>query len=224
MLKEIAVDKALRNVRCDISKAAKETGRDPAAIELIAVSKSQPASLAQVALDAGHQHFGENRVQEAQKKWPTLKALYPETQLHLIGPLQTNKGSDAVSLFDVIQTLDREKLAKTLAREMDSQNRRPKVFIQVNTGDEPQKSGVRLKDVDGFIEKCLNKYALPVVGLMCIPPVNENPAFHFALLRKTAKRNGLAKLSMGMSADYHTAVRFGATHVRVGTAIFGSRV
>ena len=211
-------------MRREISKAAKETGRDPEAIELIAVSKSHPASLAQAALDACHLHFGENRIQEAQGKWPSLKAAYPDTTLHLIGPLQTNKAAAAVALFDVIQTLDREKLAKTLAREMDSQNRRPKVFIQVNTGDEPQKSGVRLKDVDGFIEKCLNKYALPVVGLMCIPPVNENPAFHFALLRKTAKRNGLAKLSMGMSADYHTAVRFGATHVRVGTAIFGSRV
>lgn len=224
MIQEIAVDKALRNVRCDISKAAKETGRDPAAIELIAVSKSQPSSLAKAALDAGHQHFGENRVQEAQNKWPTLKEIYPETQLHLIGSLQTNKVSDAISLFDVIHTLDREKLAKTLALKMDSQNRRPQVFIQVNTGDEPQKSGVRLKDIDVFVDKCLKEYDLPIVGLMCIPPINEPPALHFALLSKIAERNGLLKLSMGMSADYQTAVRLGATHVRVGTAIFGSRV
>ena len=224
MIQETAVDKALRDVRCEISKAAKESGRDPEAIELIAVSKSHPASLAQAALDACQRHFGENRVQEAQGKWPSLKTAYCDTTLHLIGPLQTNKAAAAVALFDVIQTLDRDKLAKTLAREIDIQNRRPQVFIQVNTGDEPQKSGVRLSAIDAFIEKCLNEYALPVVGLMCIPPINENPAPHFALLGKIAKRNGLAKLSMGMSADYQVAVRLGATHVRVGTAIFGSRV
>ena len=152
------------------------------------------------------------------------KTAYPDTTLHLIGPLQTNKAAAAVSVFDVIQTLDRDKLAKNLAREMDRQNRRPQIFIQVNTGDEPQKSGVRLKDVDAFIEKCLHEYTLPIVGLMCIPPVNENPALHFALLSKIGKRNSLSNRSMGMSADYKTAVRFGATHVRVGTAIFGSRV
>ena len=224
MDQDIAVLKALLDVGRGISEAARETGRDPEAIELIAVSKSQPASLAQAALNAGHLHFAENRVQEAQAKWPSLKTAYPDTTLHLIGPLQTNKAAAAVSVFDVIQTLDRDKLAKNLAREMDRQNRRPRIFIQVNTGDEPQKSGVRLKDVDGFIEKCLHEYTLPIVGLMCIPPVNENPALHFALLSKIGERNSLSNFSMGMSADYQTAVRLGATHVRVGTAIFGSRV
>ena len=141
----------------------------------------------------------------------------------MIGPLQTNKAAAAVSVFDVIQTLDRDKLAKNLAREMDRQNRRPQIFIQVNTGDEPQKSGVRLEETDHFIESCLKEYGLPVVGLMCIPPKYDNPALHFSLLCKIAERNGLSRLSMGMSADYQTAVRFGATHVRVGTAIFGSR-
>lgn len=224
MQQTASIDKALEDVRRKILEAATETERDPDEISLIAVSKSQPKELAVTALRAGHRAFGENRVQEAQAKWPSLMTSYPDITLHLIGQLQTNKAAAAVALFDVIQTLDRDKLAKALAREMDTQNRCPQVFIQVNTGDEPQKSGVRLSDIDAFTEKCLNEYALPVVGLMCIPPVNENPALHFALLRKIAKRNGLAKLSMGMSADYHTAVRFGATHVRVGTAIFGSRV
>ena len=187
MDQDIAVRKALRNVRCNISEAARETGRDPEAVELIAVSKSQPASLAQAALNAGHLHFAENRVQEAQSKWPSLKTAYPDTTLHLIGPLQTNKAAAAVSVFDVIQTLDRDKLAKNLAREMDRQNRRPQIFIQVNTGDEPQKSGVRLKDVDGFIEKCLHEYTLPIVGLMCIPPVNENLHFILLYLAKLAR-------------------------------------
>lgn len=210
-------------VRARIESAANDTGRDPGAVSLIAVSKSHPAAAAQAALEAGHRAFGENRVQEAHDKWPSLKSMYPDAAVHLIGPLQTNKTADAVALFDVIQTLDREKLARTLAREMERLDRRPALFIQVNTGEEPQKAGVLPLDADPFIEKCRAEYGLPVTGLMCIPPVGENPALHFALLADIAARNGLDRLSMGMSADYETAVRLGATEVRVGTAIFGAR-
>ena len=203
--------------------AAREAGRDPAAVSLVAVSKSHPGGLARAALEAGHRVFGENRVQEAQEKWPSLKADFPDAELHLIGPLQTNKAEDAVALFDVIQTLDREKLARILAKEMEKQGRRPALFIQVNTGEEPQKAGVLPADADAFVALCRNALGLPVVGLMCIPPVDENPALHFAFLGEIAERNGLGRLSMGMSADYETAVRLGATEVRVGTAIFGAR-
>lgn len=222
---EPAVDVAanLAAVRARIDAAANDVGRDPAGVSLIAVSKSHPGSAARAALDAGHRVFGENRVQEAQEKWPPLKADYPEAEIHLIGPLQTNKTADAVELFDVIQTLDREKLARALAKEMDRLDRRPALFVQVNTGEEPQKAGVLPLDADGFIDKCRTEFDLPVAGLMCIPPVDENPALHFALLADMAARNGLARLSMGMSADFETAVRLGATEVRVGTAIFGAR-
>ena len=213
----------LTAVRDRISAAAKDVGRDPADISLIAVSKSHPADRARAALAAGHRVFGENRVQEAQEKWPPLKEAFSESALHLIGPLQTNKAGDAVALFDVIQTLDREKLARVLAGEIDKQGRRPDLFVQVNTGEEEQKAGVMPLDADGFIGKCVDEYSLPVVGLMCIPPVDENPALHFALLADIAKRNGLTRLSMGMSADFETGVRLGATEVRVGTAIFGAR-
>lgn len=206
-----------------ITAAAADAGRDAASVSLIAVSKSHPASAASAALAAGHRVFGENRVQEAQEKWPALKTDYPDAVVHLIGPLQTNKTADAVALFDVIQTLDREKLARTLAKEMARLERRPDLFVQVNTGEEPQKAGVLPLDADDFIAKCRDELGLPVVGLMCIPPVDENPALHFALLADMAARNGLARLSMGMSADYETAVRLGATEVRVGTAIFGTR-
>lgn len=218
---EIAAN--LDGVLAEIAAAAANVGRDPDAVSLIAVSKSHPAARAAAALQAGHRVFGENRVQEAHEKWPALREAFSDSTLHLIGPLQSNKTGDAVALFDVIQTLDREKLAGTLAREMDRQDRRPDLFIQVNTGEEPQKAGVLPKDVDDFIAKCRNDYALPVIGLMCIPPVDENPALHFALLGEIADRNGLDRLSMGMSADYPSAVRLGATEVRVGTAIFGTR-
>ena len=206
-----------------ISVAAMDVERDPASISLVAVSKSHPASAAAIALGLGHCVFGENRVQEAQEKWPALKAEYPDAAIHLIGPLQTNKTADAVALFDVIQTLDREKLALTLAKEMERLDRRPDLFIQINTGEEPQKAGVLPLDADDFIKKCRDEMGLPVVGLMCIPPVDENPALHFALLSDMAARNGIDRLSMGMSADFESAVRLGATEVRVGTAIFGTR-
>ena len=213
----------LAAVQANIAAAANDVGRDPAGVSLIAVSKSHPAAAAAVALAAGHRVFGENRVQEAQDKWPPLKDDYPQANVHLIGPLQTNKTADAVALFDVIQTLDREKLAKSLAKEMDRLDRRPDLFVQVNTGEEPQKAGILPLDADAFIEKCRTNYDLPVAGLMCIPPADENPALHFALLADMAARNELQRLSMGMSADYETAVRLGATEVRVGTAIFGAR-
>ena len=167
--------------------------------------------------------FGENRVQEAQEKFPSLKAEYPDLELHLIGPLQTNKARDAVVLFDVIQSVDRDRLAASLAKEMEKAGKRPACFIQVNTGEEPQKAGVLPADVDSFVATCRDIYKLPVVGLMCIPPVDEEPALHFALLTKMAARNGLAQISMGMSADYEMAVKLGATHVRVGSALFGAR-
>jgi len=210
-------------VQAKIAEAATDAGRDPAAVSLIAVSKSHPGSAAAAALAAGHRVFGENRVQEAQEKWPPLKADYPDAVVHLIGPLQTNKTADAVALFDVIQTLDREKLARSLAKEIDRLGRAPDLFVQVNTGEEPQKAGVLPLEADSFIKKCRDEMGLPVVGLMCIPPIDENPALHFALLADMAARNGLHRLSMGMSADFETAVRLGATEVRVGTAIFGTR-
>ena len=173
-------------------------------------------------LDAGQRVFGENRVQEAEEKFPALKAGYPDLKLHLIGPLQTNKAREAVALFDVIQSVDRERLAATLAKEMERGGRRPDCYIQVNTGEEAQKAGVLPAEVDAFVAACRDTHKLPITGLMCIPPVDEEPALHFALLAKMAARNGLATISMGMSADYETAVRLGATHVRVGTALFGS--
>ena len=187
------------------------------------MSKTHGPERVRELLDAGHRVFGENRVQEAEGKFPDLKAAFPDLELHLIGPLQTNKARDAVALFDVIQSVDRERLAAALVKEMDKLGRRPACYIQVNTGEEPQKAGILPKDVDAFVALCRDQYKLPVVGLMCIPPVDEEPALHFTLLGKMAARNGLAKLSMGMSADYETAVRLGATHVRVGSALFGSR-
>ena len=167
--------------------------------------------------------FGENRVQEAEEKFPALKAGYPDLKLHLIGPLQTNKAREAVALFDVIESVDRERLAATLAKEMARSGRRPDCYIQVNTGEEPQKAGVLPAEVDAFVAACRDTHKLPITGLMCIPPVDEEPAPHFALLAKMVARNGLATISMGMSADYETAIRLGATHVRVGTALFGQR-
>ena len=213
----------LAAVRTQIDRAARDAERDPAAVALIAVGKVQPLERVEAALLAGHRVFGENRVQEAKSKWPGFKARYPDVQLHLIGPLQTNKVREAVELFDVIQTVDREKLARELAKEMDKRGRRLACYIQVNTGEEEQKAGVSPGDADAFIALCRDQLDLPVVGLMCIPPVDAEPALHFAMLREIAKRNGLTGLSMGMSGDFETAVALGATHVRVGTAIFGAR-
>jgi hypothetical protein len=206
-----------------IGQAARAAGRDPADVTLVAVSKTHGADRVRELVAAGHRTFGENRVQEAQEKFPTLKSEFPDLQLHLIGPLQTNKAREAVALFDVVQSVDREKLAATLAKEMARAGKRPDCFIQVNTGEEPQKAGVLPADVDSFVVACRDTHKLPIVGLMCIPPLDEEPALHFALLAKIAARHGLPKLSMGMSADYETAVRLGATHVRVGSALFGQR-
>ncbi|MGE5151002.1 MAG: YggS family pyridoxal phosphate-dependent enzyme, partial [Rhodospirillaceae bacterium] len=203
--------------------AAKAAGRQAGDVTLVAVSKTHGPERVRELLAAGHRIFGENRVQEAQEKFPALKAEYPDLELHLIGPLQTNKARDAVALFDVIQSVDRERLAGTLAKEMERTGKRPPCFIQVNTGEEEQKAGILPADLDAFVASCRDVHKLPVVGLMCIPPVDEEPALHFALLRKMAERNGLTKVSMGMSADYETAVRLGATHVRVGSALFGAR-
>lgn len=213
----------LAEVSRRIAEAARAASRQPADVTLVAVSKTHGADRVRELLDVGHRIFGENRVQEAQGKFPELKAAWPDLELHLIGPLQTNKARDAVALFDVIQSVDREKLATALVKEMDRLDRRPPCYIQVNTGEEPQKAGILPKDLDAFVAACRDQYQLPVVGLMCIPPVDEEPALHFALLAKMAARNGLAKLSMGMSSDYETAVRLGATHVRVGSALFGAR-
>jgi pyridoxal phosphate enzyme (YggS family) len=192
-------------------------------VTLVAVSKTHGAERVRELLEAGQRVFGENRVQEAEEKFPALKAVYPDIELHLIGPLQTNKTRDAVALFDVIQSVDRERLAATLAKEMARAGRRPQCYIEVNTGEEAQKAGVLPGDVDAFVAACREIHKLPVVGLMSIPPLDEEPALHFALLAKIAARNGLSRISMGMSADYETAVRLGATHVRVGTALFGER-
>ena len=194
-----------------------------AAPTLVAVSKRQPDNRIEAALVAGHRVFGENRVQEAQERWAERRDLYPDLKLHLIGPLQTNKAADAVALFDVIEVVDRPKLARSLSTEMASQGRHLPCYVQVNTGEEDQKSGIRPKEADDFINFCQNECDLDIVGLMCIPPVDEEPAMHFALLRTIAERNILPCLSMGMSGDYEEAVRFGATSVRVGSAIFGSR-
>ncbi len=213
----------LEDVRARIDEAARSSGRDPDDITLIAVSKTFPPEAIEPVLAAGQRHFGENRVQEAREKWPALKEKYPDVTLHLIGPLQTNKVKYAVRLFDVIHTVDRPKLAAELAREMEKRGRRLPVFVQVNTGEEPQKAGVLPREADAFIEQCRNEYGLDVIGLMCIPPVDEEPALHFALLEKIARRHGLKNLSMGMSHDFETAIAFGATHVRVGSAIFGPR-
>jgi pyridoxal phosphate enzyme (YggS family) len=212
----------LDEVRRRIAAAAQEAGRDPAQVTLVAVSKVHGAEAVAAALAAGQDVFGENRVQEAQAKFPDLKAAHPDLRLHLIGPLQTNKVKDAVALFDVIETVDRPKLAGALAREAAKQGRRPACYVQVNTGEEPQKAGVLPSEADDLVAEC-RRLDLDLRGLMCIPPVDEEPSLHFAFLREIARRNGLDGLSMGMSGDYETAVRFGATLVRVGTGIFGAR-
>ncbi len=210
-------------VRGEIRKAALGNQRKPEDVTLIAVSKTFPAEAIVPVLEAGQRVFGENRVQEAKAKWPGLRERYAGIELHLIGPLQSNKAKEAVALFDAIHTVDRPKIAEALAAEIEKQGRKPKLFIEVNTGGEPQKAGVLPENADAFILTCREQYGLSIEGLMCIPPFDQPPAPHFALLAKIAARNGLAKLSMGMSADYPSAIAFGASHVRVGSAIFGER-
>ncbi|MEL7301608.1 MAG: YggS family pyridoxal phosphate-dependent enzyme [Pseudomonadota bacterium] len=212
----------LADIEARISTAEAVAGRPAGSVELIAVSKVQPSDRVEAVLHEGHRIFGENRVQEAQGKWPAWKETHPGISLHLLGPLQSNKARAAMALFDVIHTLDRPKLARAIARIAQEEGACPDLFIQVNTGDEPQKAGVSPAETDAFVAEC-RALDLPVIGLMCIPPVEEEPALHFALLAKIAARNGLKGLSMGMSADFETAVRLGATHVRVGSAIFGAR-
>jgi pyridoxal phosphate enzyme (YggS family) len=212
----------LMAVRSAIAAAELDGQRPQGAVTLVAVSKTHDADHIRPTLDAGQRVFGENRVQEAQGKWPALREAFPDIELHLIGPLQSNKAKEAVALFDVIETVDRPKIAQALAEEMAKQDRKPQCLVQINTGLEPQKAGIPPEEADLFITACKD-LGLPVVGLMCIPPADENPAPHFALLREIARRNELSVLSMGMSGDYQTAVALGATHVRVGTAIFGSR-
>jgi len=213
----------LADVKSRVAAAAEADGRKSDKINLIAVSKTKPAALIRAAIMAAHRVFGENRLQETEEKWPTLKEEFNDVKLHLIGPLQRNKVKRSLQLFDTIETVDRQKLASTIAREMDQSGLRPDCFLQVNTGEETQKSGVIPEELDAFVVLCRDELELPVRGLMCLPPKNEEPALHFGLLRELARRNGLDQLSMGMTADFETAIRYGATHVRVGTAIFGGR-
>jgi len=213
----------LDDVRERLKAAAAMAGREASAVTLVAVSKTFGPEAITPVIAAGQRVFGENRVQEAKAKWPALKAAHPGLELHLVGPLQTNKVEEAVKLFDVIETIDREKLARAVAKEMARQGSRPRLFIQVNTGEEPQKAGIGPRETNALVELCRSELGLQIEGLMCVPPIEEEPALHFALLRKIAERNGLKALSMGMSSDFETAIALGATHVRVGSAIFGSR-
>jgi len=213
----------LAAVRDQIAAACRDAGRDPATVTLVAVSKTFGAEAIEPVIAAGQRVFGENRVQEAKAKWPPLIARHGGIELHLVGSLQSNKAKEAVALFDAIHSVDRPSLAEALAKEIARQGRKPLLFAEINTGAEPQKAGVLPQDADGFLAACRDRYGLVISGLMCIPPADEAPAPHFALTAKIAKRNGLKLLSMGMSADFPTAIAFGATHVRVGTAIFGAR-
>ncbi|HMM64693.1 MAG TPA: YggS family pyridoxal phosphate-dependent enzyme [Mesorhizobium sp.] len=213
----------LATVRASIAAAAREAKRPEGAVTLVAVSKTFGAEAIRPVLEAGQRVFGENRVQEAQTKWPALREEFPGIELHLIGPLQSNKARDAVALFDVIETVDREKIAAELAREIAKQGRTLRLYVQVNTGSEPQKAGIEPKEAVAFVKRCREVHGLDIEGLMCIPPAGENPGPHFALLEKLARQAGVERLSMGMSGDYETAVAFGATSVRVGSAIFGGR-
>jgi pyridoxal phosphate enzyme (YggS family) len=219
---ESAADK-LRHVKDAIAASARRANRAPESVELIAVSKTFDADAIRPVILEGQQVFGENRVQEAERKWPALRAEFANIKLHLIGPLQSNKAEEAVALFDAIHTLDRPKIARAIAGEMAKQGRTLELFVQVNTGEEPQKAGVLPREAKGFVDLCRNELRLPIAGLMCIPSVEEEPAVHFAFLAKLASEMGLKGLSMGMSADFETAIAFGATHVRVGSAIFGKR-
>ena len=213
----------LDHVRSEIARACREGGRDSAEVTLVAVSKTFGAEAIEPVIAAGQRVFGENRVQEAKSKWPPLLAKHAGIDLHLIGPLQSNKAKEAVALFAAIHSVDRASLAEALAKEIAKQGRRPTLFVEINTGAEPQKAGVLPEHADAFLADCRDKYGLTISGLMCIPPLDEAPAPHFALTAKIARRNGLRLLSMGMSADYITAIQLGATHVRIGSAIFGER-
>ncbi len=223
MMDLVDVAQNLATVRSEVAAACAAAGRDPAAVTLVAVSKTFGAAAVEQALSAGQRVFGENRVQEAKAKWPALKQAWPDVELHLIGPLQSNKVRDAMALFDAIHSVDRPSLCEALAKEVARLGRQPLLLVQVNTGAEPQKAGVLPENADAFLAACRETYGLTISGLMCIPPVEEAPAPHFALLAKIAARNGLTLLSMGMSADFTEAIAFGATHVRVGSAIFGAR-
>jgi pyridoxal phosphate enzyme (YggS family) len=222
-MNEAGTPSGLKSVRQDIAQACAKARRDPAEVTLVAVSKTFGADAITPVLAAGQRVFGENRVQEAMAKWPALKAAYPATALHLVGPLQSNKVKEAVALFDAIHAVDRPSLCEALAREIARQGRTPLLFAEINTGGEPQKSGVLPQEADDFLERCRQTYGLTIAGLMCLPPISEPPAPHFGLTAMIARRNGLRLLSMGMSADFALAIAFGATHVRVGTAIFGER-
>jgi pyridoxal phosphate enzyme (YggS family) len=213
----------LAAVRSEIAVVCGQARRVPATVTLVAVSKTFGAEAIEPVIAAGQRVFGENRVQEAKAKWPALKERHPDLELHLVGSLQSNKAKDAVALFDAIHSVDRQNLAEALAKEIQKQGRHPRLFVEVNTGAEPQKAGVLPEDADAFMTACRDTYGLRIAGLMCIPPADEAPAPHFALTAKIAARNGLSFLSMGMSADFAIAIAFGATHVRVGTAIFGGR-
>lgn len=213
----------IAEVRQEIVRACRDAGRDSADVTLVAISKTFAAEAIEPVIAAGERIFGENRVQEAKAKWPPLLARHPGLELHLVGSLQSNKAKEAVALFDAIHSLDRPSLAEALAKEFARQQRRPLLFVEINTGGEAQKSGIIPQEADGFIASCRDRHGLAVAGLMCIPPLNEAPAPHFALTAQIAKRNGIKLLSMGMSADFAIAIAFGATHVRVGTAIFGAR-
>ena len=213
----------LRAVQDEIARACRDANRDPASVTLIAVSKTfEPAAIEPV-IASGQRVFGENRVQEVKAKWPALKEAHVDLEVHLIGPLQSNKAKEAVALFDAIHSVDRESLCSALQKEISRSERKPTLFVEINTGAEPQKAGILPQDADDFLHRCRDTYGLTISGLMCIPPLQEAPAPHFALTAKIARRNGLELLSMGMSADFATAIAFGATHVRVGTAIFGAR-
>ena len=218
-----SIPDALHAVQAAIRRREADVGREPGSVRLVAVSKTMGAEIIAEALEAGQREFGENYVQESQRKWPLLRERYPDAHLHLVGPLQSNKAREAVALFDTIHSLDRPSLAAALAREAGRAGRSPRILVQVNTGDEAQKGGVPPAGADAFIRACRDTYELPVAGLMCIPPADDPPSPHFALLAAIAARNGLPLLSMGMSADYEAAIQLGATHVRVGTAIFGAR-
>jgi PLP dependent protein len=213
----------LAEVKGKIAAAEREAKRPSGAVSLVVVTKTFAADVVRPVIEAGHRVFGENRVQEAEGKWPALKAAFPGIELHLIGPLQSNKAKNAVALFDCIETVDREKIAAELAKEMGRQGRSPKLYVQVNTGSEPQKAGIEPRAAVAFVDRCRGVHGLSIEGLMCIPPLEENPGPHFALLGRLAHEAGVEKLSMGMSSDYELAVAFGATSVRVGSAIFGVR-
>ena len=213
----------LESVRAEIARACRDASRDPADVTLIAVSKTFGPEAIEPVIEAGQRVFGENRVQEAKAKWPPLMAKHPGIALHLIGPLQSNKAKEAVALFDAIHSVDRPSLCEALAKEIAKQGRQPLLFVEINTGAEQQKAGVLPQDADAFLAACRDKYGLTVSGLMCIPPHDEAPGPHFALTAKVARRNGLKLLSMGMSADFGVAIAMGATHIRVGSAIFGER-